>query len=64
MYDNHVGYLLGCLDDAEMRQIENIVSGSPESQRKLALLKKGLCPLGADRDDLGPPEGLAERTIA
>jgi prepilin-type processing-associated H-X9-DG protein len=64
MHDNHIGYLLGSLDDAETRQIEGTLPGCPEVQRELAVLKTGLRPLAADRDDLGPPEGLAERTLA
>lgn len=64
MHDNHVGYLLGSLDDAEMRQVENTLLGNPESQRKLTLLKKAMHPLAADRDETGPPDGLAQRTLA
>jgi len=64
MDDNRVGYLLGSLDDAEMRQIEKTLHGSPAAQRQLALLKKALRPLAADRDESAPPDGLAERTIA
>jgi prepilin-type processing-associated H-X9-DG protein len=64
MHDNFVGYLLGSLDDAGMHQVEAALPGSPESQRKLAVLKMALRPLAADRDDLGPPEGLAQRTLA
>jgi prepilin-type processing-associated H-X9-DG protein len=64
MHDNQVGYLLGSLDDAEMRQVEKTLRDSGESQRQLALLKKALRPLAADRDDVAPPDGLAQRTLA
>src|SRR5882724_9466945 len=64
MDDNLLGYLLGSLDDAGNRHVEAYVHGSPDASRKLAVLKKALRPLAADRDDSVPPVGLAERTLA
>jgi prepilin-type processing-associated H-X9-DG protein len=64
MDENLVGYLLGGLDEAGVRQVEAYLQASPEARRRLALLKRALGPLGADRDEAAPPPGLAERTLA
>jgi hypothetical protein len=64
MQDNLVGYLLGSLDDAAMRQVEAALLDRPETRRELAVLKKALHPLAGDRDDPAAPAGLAQRTLA
>jgi hypothetical protein len=64
MDENLLGYLLGSLDETCNVHVEAYVHGSPDARRKLAVLKKGLRSLAADRDDAVPPEGLAERTLS
>jgi prepilin-type processing-associated H-X9-DG protein len=64
MEENLVGYLLGSLDEAGMRQVEAQLQTSPEARRRLALVRQALGPLAADRDDAAPPPGLAARTLA
>ncbi len=64
MRENLVGYLLGSLGDDDRSAVEALLRSSPEARRELALLRRALAPLAADRDEVAPPPGLAGRTLA
>src|ERR1043166_1007414 len=64
MDDNLLSYLLDSLDDAEKRQVEAELLANAEARGKLAILKKALRPLEADREEIAPPPDLATRTLA
>lgn len=64
MDENLVGYLLNALDESTQRQVEEYLRSEPGAQRRLDLLRRTLKPLELDRDQIEPPAGLAERTVA
>ncbi|NDC63297.1 MAG: hypothetical protein EBZ59_04760 [Planctomycetia bacterium] len=67
MRDNLVGYLLGALEEPEMRQIDSALADPAKRQaveRDLAALRLAAGPLARDRDHIAPPPGLAGRTLA
>jgi hypothetical protein len=57
------GYLLGCLEPAERRRVEQQLQNDPELRKKLEELRRVIKPLALDRDD-APPRGLWKRTMA
>src|SRR5262249_11471742 len=64
MKENYVGYLLGALDPATHLEVEKHVGAHPEAQRDLDLLRRGMAPLEADKDDIPSPPDLVMRTLA
>ena len=67
MRENLVGYLFGALEEPEAGQIEAALA-DPEKrmafERDLASLRLAAKPLARDREHIGPPPGLASRTMA
>jgi len=78
MRDNLIGYLLGSLDDTEVRELEAMLAGrgqggdgrmalltsSTETLRQeLEILRRAMTPLECDTELLHAPQGLASRTI-
>ena len=66
MRDELLGYLCGALDDAEMRAVEQGLADpqlGPQLNRDLGTLRRAIAPL-AWADEIAPPAGLAERTLA
>src|SRR5262245_10282184 len=59
-----LSYLVGGLEDKEIRQVESDLESNPERQLRLEKLRLALEPLAADKGDPAPPRGLAVRTIA
>jgi hypothetical protein len=57
-----LGYVIGALDDAQRRRVEDAVSASPALQREVAALADQAGPLLAARRSVDPPRGLAART--
>jgi prepilin-type processing-associated H-X9-DG protein len=57
------GYLLGCLEPAERRRVEQQLQNDPELRKKLEELRQVLKPLASDRE-AAPPGGLWKRTMA
>ncbi|MCU0963217.1 MAG: hypothetical protein MUF48_24250 [Pirellulaceae bacterium] len=64
MHEDLLGYLLGALDADEQRRIEARLAVDPELQRELERLRGCLEPLAGLAEDVDPPAGLAERTLA
>lgn len=64
MDEQLVGYLLNALDPEAQREIETHLRTSPESRRRLELLRRVLEPLAADAEAPVPPSGLWIRTLA
>jgi prepilin-type processing-associated H-X9-DG protein len=62
METNLAGYLLGCLEPAERRRIEQQLREDPKLREQLEQLRQAASPLALDRDD-GPPPGLWQRTM-
>jgi prepilin-type processing-associated H-X9-DG protein len=62
METNLAGYLLGCLEPAERRRIEQQLREDPKLREQLEQLRQGVNPLAVDRDD-APPPGLWQRTM-
>lgn len=58
-----VGYLLDALPDDERAAVEAALQGDPALRAKVQTLRATLRPLAID-EDLDPPPGLADRTIA
>ncbi len=61
--ENFVGYLLNSLDADGQRQVEAYLADHPEEQHKLDLLRRGLEPLDADREEVPPAADLVYRTL-
>jgi hypothetical protein len=60
-----VGYLLEALDPEAHREVEAHLQAHPEARARLELLRQGLSPLAADREDPpAPPPGLVVSTLA
>ena len=57
-----LGYLLGALDDAERELVETHRQSEADLRRDLAVLRGGMKPLEASREDFSPPVDLAART--
>jgi hypothetical protein len=57
-----LGYVLGALDDAERRQVEESLKTDPRMRRELARAQRSLRILEGTRRDYPPPPGLLERT--
>jgi len=57
-----LGYLLGALDDAERDVVEEHLYRDAELRWELALLREGMKPLAATRQDFSAPANLAART--
>jgi prepilin-type processing-associated H-X9-DG protein len=64
MDQNLIGYLLDALEPDERAQVEVYLKAHPEARARLEALRQSLARLEADRDELEPPPGLAERTLA
>jgi hypothetical protein len=64
MDDNLVGYLLNALDETTHRAVEKYLRTYPEARDKLARLREALEPLESDRDEIEPPPGLVQTTLA
>src|SRR5262245_41376133 len=64
MDENLVGYLLNALDPEAHRRVEEQLSADAAARERLALLRRALQPLAADRDPPEPPPGLRVRTLA
>lgn len=66
--ENLLGYLLGALEPAEMRELEAQLETNPELRCELAAVEAALAPLGfPERDDDStydePPTDLVSRTL-
>jgi hypothetical protein len=59
-----IGYVLQCDDPEARRQFEERLHYDPELARQLELVRAGLSPLEADKEQPLPPSGLIARTIA
>ncbi|MBI3411820.1 MAG: DUF1559 domain-containing protein [Planctomycetes bacterium] len=59
-----LGFLVGGLEEKELRQVEADLEAHPERRLRLDKLRLALDPLAADKDEPAPPRGLAVRTIA
>jgi hypothetical protein len=57
-----LGCLIGALDDAERRRVEEAVQRNPGLQQEMARLAEQAGPLLAMRQSVEPPPGLAART--
>ncbi len=57
-----IGYLLDALEPAEHEVVSAQLSQDPQLRNELALLKRSLEPLAADKGHFIPPAGLAHRT--
>jgi len=57
-----LGCLIGALDDAERRRVEDAVQRNPALQQEMARLAEQAGPLLAMRQSVEPPPGLAART--
>jgi hypothetical protein len=57
-----LGCLIGALDDAERRRVEDAVACNPALQREMGRLAEQVGPLLAARRSVEPPPGLAART--
>ena len=64
MDENLVGYLIGALDPDTERALEGQLRVDPDARRKLERFRQALEPLEADRDEIVPPPGLRNRTLA
>jgi hypothetical protein len=64
MADDLLGYLLGASDGAEREIIRNKLEHDEELQSQLLALERQLAPLEAERWNIEPPKGLADRTCA
>jgi prepilin-type processing-associated H-X9-DG protein len=58
-----LGYLLGALPPHERQEIDACLARDSALRRRLDALRSQLAPLALD-DEVAPPPGLAERTIA
>src|SRR5687767_706072 len=58
-----LGYLLGALDAAESRQVEEELDKNPALRVEMARLQELLARLGMDEEpeEFEPPQGLAQR---
>ena len=66
MREDLVGHLLGALDPAESRQVEQSLAdqlSGPALRRDLERLEMAIKPLARDRAAFAPPAGLAGRTL-
>jgi len=66
MREDLVGHLLGALEPAESRHIEQALAdqqAGPALRRDLERLEMALKPLARDRGPFPPPAGLAGRTL-
>lgn len=66
MREDLVGHLLGALDPAESRQVEQALAdqlSGPALRRDLERLEMAIKPLARDRAAFAPPAGLAGRTL-
>jgi hypothetical protein len=59
-----VGYLLGLLDAEERTRTEAALRDGPEARTRLERLRTNLAPLHEAREEVSPPAGLVERTLA
>jgi anti-sigma-K factor RskA len=62
MYDRLLGYLFGCLDPEECREIEAALQTDDSLRVQLEILRRCAHPLEADRIPLPPPKDLAAKT--
>jgi hypothetical protein len=62
MYDRLLGYLFGCLDPAECREIEAALDTDNSLREQLEILRRCAHPLEIDRALLPPPKDLAANT--
>ena len=67
MRNQLVGYLLGGLEENEVREVEAALADPDQGdslRQDLRLLRRAVVPLEWDRSAVSPPEGLATRTLA
>ncbi len=57
-----LGFVLGALDAAEQKQIQQLIDNDPFLEEQVVELKNSLLPLEAIDTPVGPPVGLARRT--
>jgi len=57
-----LGYLLGTLDDSEQRSVDARLKSDPRYRRELVEIRRCLEMLEPAKEDLDPPDGLADRT--
>lgn len=58
-----IGYVLQCDDPETRRRLEEQLHHDPDLARQLELVRAGLTPLEADKEQPIPPQGLIGRTI-
>ncbi|MCC9655669.1 hypothetical protein [Rhodopirellula halodulae] len=64
MQEDLLGYLLGALEEDEMRRVEKLLRESAEARRMLAELERKLRPLHEDFEVIEPPPSdLVSRTL-
>ena len=56
-----IGYALGALDENELREVEQRLSGDAELRRELEAVQSALEPLADAYEEHEPPAGLADR---
>ena len=62
MRDQLLGYLLDALEPHERAAVEEELARRPQLAEELAVVRSGVQPLEADREQFAPPAGLARRT--
>jgi hypothetical protein len=62
--ENLLGHLLKANDPVTTREVEQLLATDPVAIHDLAVLRKALAPLQADRDEMVPPADLWARTLA
>jgi anti-sigma-K factor RskA len=62
MYDRLLGYLFGCLEPEECREIEAALHTDDSLRVQLEVLRRCARPLEADRAPVPPPKDLAAKT--
>ncbi|HEX3151911.1 MAG TPA: hypothetical protein VHR66_27815 [Gemmataceae bacterium] len=63
MEDKLLGHLLKANDAATQREVEQHLTNDPAAIHEMAVLRRALAPLEADREDIIPPSDLWIRTL-